>query len=81
MAAAVWCVPQESVRLVRTDGYGVGVILSHPSGLRWEWLASTEKCNVGTLGILHLALDAYRDELNRKMSAIRNALDAYHETV
>jgi len=82
MAAAMWSVPVEQVSLMRVDGPHVGVTLYHPcTGLRWEWVGETEKCNVGTLGILNLALDAYREELDRKIAAIRNALDAYHETV
>lgn len=83
MAAALWGVPKEGVALQRVDGSRVGVVLYHraDTGLRWEWYGETEKCNVGTLGILNLALDAYREDLARRANAIRNALDAYYETV
>ena len=83
MAAALWGVPLEEVSLQRVDGSRVGVILYHRSdvGLRWEWYGDTEKCNVGTLGVLNLALDAFREDLDRRAKAIRNALDAYYETV
>lgn len=83
MAAALWGVPMEGVALQRVDGSRVGVVLYHraDTGLRWEWYGDTEKCNVGTLGILNLALDAYREDLNRRANAIRAALDAYYETV
>ncbi len=81
MAAAMWSVPLEEVTLQRVDGSRVGVVLYHRSdmGLRWEWYGDTEACNVGTLGILKLALEAYREDLNRRADAIRNALDAYYE--
>lgn len=79
MAASLWGVPLEGVALQRVDGPHVGVVLHHRLGLRWEWYKDTEECNVGTLGILNLALDAYREDLNRRADAIRNALDVYDE--
>ena len=84
MAAAMWTVPRDEVTLQRVDGSRVGVVLyySHSTiRLRWEWYGDTEKCNIGTLGILNLALDAYREELNQRATAIQNALAAYYETV
>lgn len=83
MAAALWGLSLDDVALQRVDGSRVGVVLYYRSdkSLQWEWYGDTEKCNVGTLGILNLALDAYREDLNRRANAIRAALDAYYETV
>lgn len=83
MAAALWGVPVAQVALQRVDGSRVGVVMYHRAdmGLRWEWYGDTQKCNVGTLGIINLALDAFREDLDRRANAIRRALDAYYETV
>ena len=80
MAAVMWGVRVEDVTLQRVDRDGVGVTLRHRSivSLRWGWYGDPEKCNVGTLGILNLALDAYRDDLTRRAIAIQSALDAYY---